>query len=101
MTIDSLQYFKTSTMKTERSEIPIKHTSDINVRHHCIERLSDRLRIIMSLSELINFYFPWNHQKTYGFLMILGGMGFNQFAWYSKRNLEMISKLNLNQMTVT
>ena len=25
------------------------------------------------LSKLINFYSPWNHQKTYGFLMISGG----------------------------
>ena len=29
---------------------------------------------IKILSELFNFYSPWNHQKTYGFLMIPGGM---------------------------
>ena len=26
----------------------------------------------MNLSELINFYIPWEHWNTYGFLMILG-----------------------------
>ena len=25
----------------------------------------------------INFYFPWNHQKTVGFLMILGAIEVN------------------------
>ena len=29
------------------------------------------------LNELINFYFPWNQQKTYGFLIILGGLEVN------------------------
>ena len=28
----------------------------------------------------MNFYSPWNHQKTYGFLMISGGTEVNQFA---------------------
>ena len=28
---------------------------------------------LANLSELINFSFPWNHQKTKGFLMISGG----------------------------
>ena len=27
-----------------------------------------------SLSELINYNSPWNHQKIYGFLMISGGI---------------------------
>ena len=34
----------------------------------------------MNLSELIDFYPPWNHQKTYGFLMISGGIKVNWFA---------------------
>ena len=29
------------------------------------------------LSELIIFYSQWNHQKTFGFLMILGGIEVN------------------------
>ena len=41
----------------------------------------DRLQIsLLMLSEfmrLINFYSPWNHQKTYGFLMISGGIEVN------------------------
>ena len=33
--------------------------------------IRDRLQISsLVLSELINFYYPWNHQKTHGFLMI-------------------------------
>ena len=31
----------------------------------------------MNLIELINFYSPWNRQKTYGFLMILGLLRLN------------------------
>ena len=27
-----------------------------------------------NLSESINYYFPWNHQKIYGFLVISGGI---------------------------
>ena len=36
----------------------------------------------MNLNKLINFYSPSpsNHQKTYGFLMISGGIKINQFA---------------------
>ena len=30
-----------------------------------------------NLGELINFYYPWNHQKTISFLMILGGIDVN------------------------
>ena len=29
-----------------------------------------------NLRELINFYFPWNYQKTYGYI-ILGGIEVN------------------------
>ena len=32
---------------------------------------------LVVLSKLINFYFLWNHQKTAGFLMILGGIEVN------------------------
>ena len=32
---------------------------------------------LMNLSELIDFYSPWNHQKTIGFLMISGGIEVN------------------------
>ena len=43
--------------------------------------LRDLLQILLvTISELINFYSPWNHQKTYGFLMISGGTEVNQFA---------------------
>ena len=36
----------------------------------------------MGLKEFkqINFYSPWNHQKTYGFLMISGEREVNLFA---------------------
>ena len=34
----------------------------------------------LSLSKIINFYPPWNHQKTVGFLMISGGIKNNLFA---------------------
>ena len=38
----------------------------------------DRLRFwLIMLSELINIYSPRNHQKSYGFLMILGGIEVN------------------------
>ena len=30
--------------------------------------------------ELIHLYFPWNHQKTYGFLIILGEIEVKHFA---------------------
>ena len=33
----------------------------------------------MDLSELINFYSTWKHQRTYSFLVISGGID-NQFA---------------------
>ena len=48
--------------------------------------LSSILKVIVSkfrfsyyanLSELINFYSPWNHEKTVDFLMILGGIEVN------------------------
>ena len=51
--------------------------------------LIDRLQILSTnfasnvkriLSEFINFYPPWNHLKTIGFLMILGGIEVNKFA---------------------
>ena len=31
----------------------------------------------MNLSELIDFYSPWNHQKTIGFLVISGEIKIN------------------------
>ena len=36
---------------------------------------------IKRTEELIGFYFPWNHQKTIGFLTILGVKEVNEFAW--------------------
>ena len=46
------------------NSIPIKTTN----------QLRDRLLIsLLLLSELINFYPPWNHQKTTSFLIISGG----------------------------
>ena len=33
------------------------------------------------MSELINFYSPWNHQKTIGFLKNSGGIKVNSFPW--------------------
>ena len=33
-----------------------------------------------NLSELINFYSPWNYQKTIGFMMISGGIEVTWFA---------------------
>ena len=35
------------------------------------------ITIKQMLSELINFYSLWNHQKTYGLLMISGGIKVN------------------------
>ena len=35
---------------------------------------------LKGLSELISFYFPWNHQKIKDFVMILGGIEINHFA---------------------
>ena len=32
------------------------------------------LLILSKLSELNNFYFPWNHQKAYNFLIVSGGI---------------------------
>ena len=34
-----------------------------------------------NLSELVNFYSPWNNQKTYGFLMISEGIEVNMFKF--------------------
>lgn len=31
--------------------------------------------------ESINFYSPWNHEKTYGFLTILGGIELNSLTF--------------------
>ena len=31
----------------------------------------------MNLSEFINFYSPWNHEKIYDFMMISGGIEVN------------------------
>ena len=40
--------------------------------------VKERLQIShLILGELINFYSPWNHQKTYGFLMISGKIEVN------------------------
>ena len=36
----------------------------------------------MNLSELINFFSPWNDQKTYGFLIISWEIELNQVAWF-------------------
>ena len=37
--------------------------------------VKDYLQILLlQLSELINFFYPWNHQKTIGFLIISGGI---------------------------
>ena len=33
--------------------------------------------ILNEFEELINFHFPWNRQKTYGSLMISGGVEVN------------------------
>ena len=33
-----------------------------------------RSKYYAKINQLINFYFPWNHQKSYGFLMIAVGM---------------------------
>ena len=38
------------------------------------------LSILGNLSELSNFHFSGNHQKTYGFLVISGGIEINYFA---------------------
>ena len=35
---------------------------------------------LKGLKKLINFYSPWDHQKTIGFLMIPGGKEVNRFA---------------------
>ena len=39
--------------------------------------------------ELINFYPPWNSQKTYGILMISEEIGVNLFIWKMSSNPEM------------
>ena len=47
----------------------------VNSKHVFI--LRDRRQIEVNLSELINFCYPWNHQKTYCFLMISGEIEVN------------------------
>ena len=37
------------------------------------------LLIVSKFTRLINFYFPWNHQKNIDFLMVSGGMEVNLF----------------------
>ena len=36
--------------------------------------------LLLMLSKLINFYSSWDHQKTYGNLMISGAIEVNKFA---------------------
>ena len=38
------------------------------------------LQYLANLSELINFCFPWNRQKTIGFMMISGKIEVNPFS---------------------
>ena len=40
----------------------------------------------INLSELINFYFTWNHQETDGFLMILLGIEFKSYGNTVQKN---------------
>ena len=35
---------------------------------------------LLIVSELTDFYYLWYYQKTYGFLMISGGIEVNKFA---------------------
>ena len=44
------------------------------VIRNCLQSL---LLILSELSQFINFIPPWNHQRTYGFLMISGGIEVN------------------------
>ena len=39
-----------------------------------------RFYYYVNITEFINFYFPWNRQKTIGFLMTSGGIEVNSFA---------------------
>ena len=39
-----------------------------------------RFKYQVNLSELINFYSPWNHQKAYSFLMVSWEVEGNDFA---------------------
>lgn len=63
----------------------------------CVQTIRDgdqvSLLISKELSELINFYLPWNHQRTYGFLMILIHLTSINFL---KRTLERISYFQRN-----
>ena len=45
----------------------------INYKIHTCTYTKGSSPSLLTSSELINFYFPWNYQKTYGFLMISGG----------------------------
>ena len=59
---------KVSTSKI-RGRCSVKPKSNID---------KDRRQIsFLMLDELISFYFAWNHQKNYGFLMVSGGIGFD------------------------
>ena len=42
----------------------------------CYLEIIDKFRFyyFMNIRERVNFYSPWNCQKTYGFLMISGGI---------------------------
>ena len=43
-------------------------------KHDNRDRLQILHLILANLNELTNYYSPWNHQKTYGFVVISGGV---------------------------
>ena len=47
----------------------------------------------IAISELINFYLPWNHKKTYGFLSRGTKVNSHKFAQYWERNSTKVPEL--------
>ena len=44
---------------------------------HALHQFRQISFLVLRKFKQINYYFPWNHQKTYGILMISGGLEVN------------------------
>ena len=62
--------------QSSHSAIKILHEDTFGFAMHCGNATSQICRL-SEFKSMFNFYFSWNHQKTYGFPMVSGGIEVN------------------------
>ena len=62
---------------TSKCQLGVRESTDQAKSRFLRDRFQISLLIIIREFKRINFYFPWNHQKTICFLTISGGKGVN------------------------